>query len=89
MSRSLLQCIEGVLRHADTPLLPQQVFSQILAANFYPFPAKAPLGIFRNCLSRHSVQNKYKRGSSVRRFHRFGGHFANLDELRQTAFCTD
>jgi len=83
-SPRLIHCVESILRQADIPLLPQEVLAEIKAANCYKFKAKDPLGVVRNCLSRHSVENTHSCASPHKRFQKFGKHFQILDEFRRS-----
>lgn len=71
--------ITEVLITAGRPMTAQEVYDEITAKNLYEFKAKSPIGIVRNALSRHSVQNTHACASKHKCFsQREDGRFENL-----------
>ena len=60
--------IAEVLSAADRPMTPQEVYDEIVAKNLYEFNSKSPVGIVRNAISRHSLQNTHRCASKNKLF---------------------
>ena len=73
--------ITEVLSAAGRPMTAQEVYDEICIRSLYEFNAKSPIGIVRNALSRHSVQNQHTCASKHKRFSRLpDGRFECLAE---------
>ena len=72
--------IAEVLSAADRPMTPQEVYDEIVAKNLYEFNSKSPVGIVRNAMSRHSVQNTHTCASKNKLFSQSSdGRYKNLN----------
>jgi hypothetical protein len=76
-ARSLLAVIEDVLRTNGSAMTPREVLDQIQDEGTYPFSAKSPLGVVRNCLWRHCFENNHDCSSPIKRFHRHGDRYSS------------
>ena len=71
--------IAEVLSSAGHPMTPQEVYDEIVTRGLYEFNSKSPVGIVRNAMSRHSVQNTHSCASKNKKFNLLpDGRYENL-----------
>ena len=78
--KTLHSVIADVLNFTGRPMTVQEVYDEITSKGLYDFKAKSPIGIVRNALSRHSVQNTHTCASKHKCFNRLSdGRYLGLD----------
>ena len=71
--------IAEVLISAGRPMTAQEVYDEISTKGLHEFKAKSPVGIVRNALSRHCVQNTHACASKHKCFNQLGdGRYESL-----------
>ena len=66
--KTLATVIAEVLTTHGSPMTAAEVHSAITNGNLFEFNSKDPIGIVRNALSRHSVENQHSCASKAKHF---------------------
>lgn len=79
--KTVASVITEVLTAAGRPMTAQEIYDEITTKNLYEFKAKSPVGIVRNALSRHSVENTHSCASKHKCFrHADNGRYEKFTE---------
>jgi hypothetical protein len=71
--------IVEVLTAHDSPMTAAEVYAAITRGNLFAFNSRDPIGIVRNALSRHSVENQHSCASKAKHFNKLpDGRFSIL-----------
>ena len=75
--KTLASVITEILQAKGLPMSAAEVYAAITGSNLFEFNSKDPLGIVRNALSRHSIENQHSCASKKKCFSQLpdGRHF--------------
>jgi len=67
-TKTLASVITDVLQAKGSPMSAAEVYAAINGNNLFEFNSKDPLGIVRNAMSRHSIENQHSCASNQKCF---------------------
>ncbi len=78
--KTLAMVILDVLKTRTEPMTANDVYQQIACRHLFEFQSRDPVGIVRNALSRHCLQNQHSCASQDKYFRQLATGYVALNE---------